>query len=281
MVSADPTVSTDWLAAHLGRPGLRVLDGSWFMPAENRNGREEYLATHIPGAAFFDIDLIADQNSPLPHMLPSPEAFAGHMARLGVSNGDMVVVYDAKGLSSAARVWWTLKTMGHDDVAVLDGGLPKWKLEGRALEAGEAKPAPGRFEAHFRPELVRDIAQVRQALGAAQIVDARPAARFTAEQPEPRAGLRSGHMPGARSLPASTLASADGTLLLIPALEALFAAAGVDPSRPIIATCGSGITASAIALAQARLGGPPVAVYDGSWTEWGAQADTPVVAGPA
>lgn len=276
---ADPLLSTAWLAEHLGEPDLRVLDASWFLPGVGRDPRAEYAQAHIPGAAFFDIDEIADPDSSLPHMLPTPAAFEAHMARLGVASGDRVVIYDAGGLAPSARAWWMLRAMGHEAVTVLDGGLPKWLAESLPIDADPSTPSSGAFYARPAPELVRDLDAVRQAIAEKrQVVDARPAARFRGEAPEPRPGLRGGHMPGALNVPAGTLLAADGTVLPPAGLERVLRDAGVDTNRPVIATCGSGITASLIALALARLGRLDAAVYDGSWAEWGARSDTLVVA---
>jgi len=274
----DALVSTEWLAAHLRDAEVRVLDGSWHMPQARRDPRAEFHAAHIPGAAFFDIDAIADHSTSLPHMLPSAEAFAQAVGDLGVGTGDFVVVYDTRGVVSAARVWWTFRAFGHDAIAVLDGGLPKWKAEGRPLESGEAKPARRAFRATPRPERVRDLAAMRDNVTARreQVLDARSAGRFTATEPEPRAGLRGGHIPGSLNLPSDTLLRPDGTLLSPVELRKRFEAAGIDFARPVTTTCGSGITASVLAFALHLLGHQGVAVYDGSWTEWGGRADTPV-----
>ena len=277
-----PLVSTDWLSDHLGEAGLVVLDGSWHMPADGRDAKAEYGAAHIPGAVFFDIDAISDHTSDLPHMLPTPPAFATAVRRLGVDAGSAVVVYDTVGVFSAPRVWWSLRAMGHAKVFVLDGGLKKWVAEGRPVEAGWREPEHGEFKAHPATGLLADTEAVRSALasGAAQVVDARSAVRFRGEAPEPRPGLRAGHMPGARNVPWSHVVAADGTLAAPAQLMAAFEAAGVDPAEAIITTCGSGISASILALALARLGREDVAVYDGSWTEWGSRTDTPVATGP-
>ena len=278
----DPLVSSDWLADRLGRAGLVVVDATWFMPDDPRAAKAEYVARHIPGAVYFGIDDICDHANPLPHMLSPAADFAVAARRLGISAETTVVIYDAVGLFSAPRVWWNFRVMGHDEVCVLDGGLPHWIEQGRPVETGWPEPPPhGDFKARPRPDLVRDLEAVRQSIAwdAAQIVDARPAARFSGQTPEPRAGLRAGHMPGAHSLPSSLLAE-DGRLKSPADLAAAFEAAGVDLRAPIIATCGSGVSAASVALALARLGRPDVAVYDGSWTEWGARADTVVVTGP-
>ena len=277
----DPLVSTAWLAERLGDPDVKILDGSWWMPAEARSGHDEYLQAHIPGAVFFDIDAIADRTVDLPHMLPTPEAFAQAAGRLGLSPDATIVAYDTFGVRAAARVWWTLKVMGFSNVFVLDGGLRGWRAEGRPVESGEVVPPPTTVTAAFHPELVRGLQDVRDLVdsGAAQIVDARSGPRFRAEAPEPRAGLRSGHMPGARNLPFDGLLETDGRMKPLAAIRSAFEVADVNLSRPIVTTCGSGITASVLALALARLGREDVAVYDGSWTEWAGRADTPVVTG--
>jgi thiosulfate/3-mercaptopyruvate sulfurtransferase len=274
----DALVSTEWLAAHLRDPNLKVLDGSWHMPQAKRDPRAEFLAAHLPGAAFFDVDGIADHSTPLPHMLPAAEAFAEAVGALGIGSGDRVVVYDSRAVVSATRVWWTFRAFGHDAVAVLDGGLPKWRAEGRPLEAGEPKPPRGTFSARLRPEIVRDLAAMRDNLATRheQVLDARSAGRFAGTEPEPRAGLRGGHIPGSLSLPYDALLRPDGTLLPPGDLRKRFEAAGVDFTRPVATTCGSGITASVLAFALHTLGHARVAVYDGSWTEWGGRTDTPV-----
>jgi thiosulfate/3-mercaptopyruvate sulfurtransferase len=278
----DTLVGTAWLADALGAPDLRIVDGSWHMPQARRDPRAEFLAAHIPGAVFFDIDAVADHATDLPHMLPAPEAFAAAAGALGIGDGDRVVVYDTRGVVSAARVWWTFRVFGHDAVAVLDGGLAKWRAEGRPLASGEAAPAPRAFTPRFRPELVRGLAAMRENLAAprAQVLDARSAGRFAGSEPEPRPGLRGGHIPGSLSLPYETLYRPDATLRPPDDLRAAFAAAGVDPARPVVTTCGSGITASVLALALHLLGRRDVAVYDGSWTEWATRPDTPIETGP-
>ena len=275
----DPVVSTAWLAERLG--SVRVVDGSWHMPAEARNGAAEYLQRHIPGAVFFDIDHVADHDTDLPHMLPTPEAFAQAAGALGLSRETDIVVYDVHGIRSAARVWWTLRVMGYDKVHVLDGGLRKWLAEGRPVEAGDVVPQPVTVAPRFEAELVRNAQDVQAILqsDAARMLDARSAARFRGEAPEPRAGLRSGHMPGAANLPWEQVIAEDGTLRPAEDLKSVFDQAGVDLAKPIVTTCGSGVTASVLALALARLG-ICAAVYDGSWSEWGGLADAPIVTGP-
>jgi thiosulfate/3-mercaptopyruvate sulfurtransferase len=276
-------VSTGWLAAQLARPQsghsrVRVLDSSWHMPHLERDPRREFEEGHIPGAAFFDIDGIADRSTSLPHMLPSAAQFARQVGELGISNRDLVVVYDVRGVVSAARVWWTFRAMGHDRVAVLDGGLRKWKAEGRLVETGPAKVAPARFRAHLRRAIVRNLEQVRRNIGTRreQVLDARSRGRFAGTEPEPRAGLRGGHIPGSLNLPYDALYQPDGTMLPPEELRQAFAASGVNPARPVATTCGSGITASVLALGLHLIGHRKVALYDGSWTEWAGHPDTPV-----
>ncbi|MDQ2859423.1 MAG: 3-mercaptopyruvate sulfurtransferase [Pseudomonadota bacterium] len=279
----DPLVSTDWLAAHLEDSDLALLDATWFMPGTPRDAAAEFAERHIAGAVFFDIDKIADSASALPHMLADPADFAVAARRLGVNPESTVVIYDALGLFSAPRGWWNFRAMSHARATVLDGGLPKWLAEGRPVESGWREPVHGAFKARARADLVRDLEGVRAALaaGSEQLLDARPADRFTGQAPEPRPGLRSGHMPSARNLPWSSLVRSDGTLLPAEALRAAFEGAGVDLTSPIVTSCGSGISASLLALALARLGRDDVAVYDGSWSEWGGRSDTPVVLGSA
>ena len=275
----DPMVTTDWLAARLGDPGIRIVDATLPLVGQAGHGRDSYVAGHIPGAVFFDINAIADPDTDLPHMLPSPAAFAEAAGALGLSRDATIVVYDAHGIYSAPRVWWTLRIMGYEQVFVLDGGLRAWRAEGRPIETTEPAPRPVAVAPAFAPELVADLAAVTDVLasGAAQVVDARSAARFRAEAPEPRASLRSGHMPGALNLPFNAVVGEDGTLKSADLLRAAFA--HVDLTRPIVTSCGSGVTASVLALALARLGRFDVAVYDGSWTEWGGRTDTAVVTG--
>jgi thiosulfate/3-mercaptopyruvate sulfurtransferase len=273
---------TDELAAELDAPDLVIIDGSWHMPSEGRNARAEYLEEHIPGAIFFDIDEIADTKSKLPHMLPPPEKFSSRMRSMGIGDGSRVVVYDTAGLFSAARVWWTFRVMGHDDVTVLNGGLPKWKREGLPLESGEPRLRSTRhFTSRRNADLVRDVFDMKTLLKdhSAQIVDARSAERFAGKAQEPRPGLRSGHIPGAHNLPYAKLLKQDGTLKSQAQIEALFSQAGVDLSKPVVTSCGSGITASVLALALAEIGHRRTAVYDGSWSEWGADEKLPIETG--
>ena len=278
-----PLVSTSWLADRFGDPHVVVMDASWYLPASGRDARAEYLAGHVPGALWFDLDGLSDQSSPLPHMLPAPNAFAAAIGAIGVGDQDTVIVYDGSGSNlSAARAWWTFRVFGHDRVAVLDGGLGKWKADGRPLEAG---PAPGRvptsFTARVRREWIWTLEDVQANLGrgTVQVVDARGGPRFEGTEPEPRPGLRGGHIPGSRNLPYSALVNSDGTLLDRERLRQVFQAAGVDPKRPVAASCGSGVTACAVLLALETLGGSGNVLYDGSWTEWGGRADTPVETG--
>lgn len=270
-------VTADWLLRHLDDPDVIAVDGSWHMPAAGRNGRAEYLAGHTPGAVFFDLDAIADTASPLPHMLPTPDAFAAAVGALGIRDTQTIVVYDSLGLFSAARVWWSFRIMGARDVVLLDGGLPAWIAAELPLEAGEPNRMPTVFTPKFDSTAVRSFDQVKAALGSdAQIVDARSAGRFHGREPEPRAGLRSGHMPGAINLPFGEAIEA-GRLKSAADLRALFAARAIDPNKPVIASCGSGVSAAVIALALDVVGARDVAIYDGSWTEWGGRSDASVV----
>jgi len=273
-----PVVSTAWLAERLGAPDLRVLDATWYMPHLRRDTRAEFEAAHVHGAVYFDIDAIADPSQGLPHMLPDAGTFGQAMGALGIGNGDRVVVYGGKHLIASARVWWTFRVFGHDMVAVLDGGFPRWREEGRPVEAGAARPARREFTARFHPELVTALEDVRENLGTrrAQVVDARSSGRFVGTEPEPRPGLRGGHIPGSLNLPYDRLFGPDGALLSSDRLRQAFGAARVDLERPIATTCGSGVSACVLALGLHVLGRPDVAVYDGSWSEWGGGHDVPV-----
>jgi thiosulfate/3-mercaptopyruvate sulfurtransferase len=277
----DPLVSTDWLAARLGAPDLVVLDATYYLPHEGRDAAAEFRAAHIPGARFFDIDAIADTETDLPHMVPSPGRFARLIGALGVGNGSFVVFYDQRGIFSAPRGWWLMGLFGHDRAAVLDGGLPKWRAEGRPLAAGAPPPpAPATFRPDFRAGRLRGIGDMLENLrtGRELVLDARAAARFRAEAPEPRPGLRGGHIPGAANLPFTELLAEDGTMKPPAALRARLAAAGADGTRAVVTSCGSGVSAAVITLALVRAGLPIGALYDGSWAEWGGRADTPVEA---
>lgn len=273
--------SPAWLKEHLGDPHVKIVDASWYLPAQNRNARAEYLAGHIPGAVFFDIDQIADHTTDLPHMLPEAEAFAAAAGALGLSENDTMIVYDGMGLFSAPRVWWTLKVFGAKDVRVLDGGLPAWDQAGYPKQSGEVNPKPARFNAAFSPAAVRGFEAVRAALVAGEtVVDARSAPRFRGELPEPRPGLPSGHMPGALNLHYDLLS--DGGRIVAPdRIRALFEQAGVDLSAPITTTCGSGITAAVLLFALAQIGKHDVALYDGSWADWASRPGAPIATGPA
>ncbi|OYW43582.1 MAG: 3-mercaptopyruvate sulfurtransferase [Rhodobacterales bacterium 12-64-8] len=278
-----PIISADWLLSHLTAPDVRVLDCTYFMPGAPRTGRQAYDAHHIPGARFFDIDDVADTDIALPHMLPPPEKFSSRVRRLGLGDGHRVICYDQNGFLASARVWWMFRVMGHGDVAVLDGGFDAWRTAGGAVE--DLPPhflADRHFTVRPRRDLVRDLDQMKQTVetGATQLVDARSAGRFRGETPEPRAGLRGGHMPSALNVPYGDLLASDGRLKSEDDIRAVFDKAGVDLSKPIINSCGSGVTAAIVALAQSIAGNDGAAVYDGSWTEWGAEAaGTPVVTG--
>lgn len=278
--SIPSLVSTEWLAEHLDEPDLKIVDASWHLPTAGRDPRAEFQREHIPGAVFFDIDDVCDDDSDLPHMLPSPVKFSSRARRLGLGSGSRIVVYDTLGIMSAARVWWMFRAFGHDEVAVLDGGLKKWKAEERPVENLPLPPHERHFTARLNQLMVRDIDDVRRALdNGEQLLDARSADRFSGAEPEPREGLRAGHIPGSRNLPFGDLLAKDGTMLGEAELKARFEAAGIDLGKPVITTCGSGVTACVLALALDRVGHRDVSVYDGSWAEWGARDDLPVATG--
>ncbi|HEY6430595.1 MAG TPA: 3-mercaptopyruvate sulfurtransferase [Acetobacteraceae bacterium] len=275
----QPLVSTDWLATELGKPDLLIFDATKYLPNEDKDGRTEFLAGHIPGARFFDIDEVADPDTDLPHMVPAPGRFAKLMGALGVGNESRVVFYDQKGLASAARGWWLMGLFGHDQAAVLDGGLPKWRREGRPVETGAPpSPKPATFRPDFRAARLRGIGDIRDNLRrhTELVLDARAAGRFSGQIAEPRAGMRSGHIPGSASLPYTDLLTPDGTFRDQASLRTRFAAAGVDSTRPVVTSCGSGVTACILTLGLRLAGLPEGAVYDGSWTEWGGRPDTQV-----
>ncbi len=285
MVNDDPKtlVSTEWLAAHLKDPDLRVLDATCFMPGDPRNAREAYDAAHIPGARFFDIEEISDLRSDLPHMVPPVEKFMSRMRAMGVGDGHQVVVYDGLGLFSAARVWWLFRLMGQDNIAVLDGGLPKWQAEGHPIEDLPPVVRDRHMTVRRQNHMIKDVTQVSSAskLGDYEIIDARSAERFRGEITEPREGLRAGHIPNSKNVPFDSLLTEQATLKQPDELRAIFQAANVDLSKPVITTCGSGVTAAVLCLALERIGKTDHSLYDGSWTEWGAFPTVPVATGEA
>lgn len=280
MANDDPNtlVSAVWLAQHLDTPDVRVVDASWYLPDAGRDAKAEYRAAHIPGAVFFDIDEICDTDSKLPHMLPSQEKFASRARKLGLGDGNRIIVYDGAGIFSAARVWWMFRAMGHNEVAVLDGGLPNWKAQGRPTDDMPPMPRERHFTARLNRFILRDAAQLIGNLhtDAEQVVDARGPGRFAGKEPEPRPGVRPGHIPGALNLPYAKLLASDGTMLPLEELRRAVDAAGIDMSKPVVTTCGSGVTAAIVLLALQRLGHKSVALYDGSWAEWGSRQELPV-----
>jgi thiosulfate/3-mercaptopyruvate sulfurtransferase len=281
MAEQNALVSTAWLAEHLGAPDVKVADATWFLPTQKRDARAEYEAAHIPGAVFFDIDDIADADHPLPHMLPDGAKFSSRVRGLGLGDGTRIVLYDANRFVASARAWWMFRVFGHPDVVVLDGGLEKWRAEGRPLSDESVPPRERHFTARQNHLLVRDLEQIRSNLLSRreQVVDARSRGRFAGTEPEPRAGLRGGHIPQSCNLPHADLVSPDdGTLLFPDELRRRFESIGLDLARPIVTTCGSGVSAATLVLALHQLGLQDVSVYDGSWTEWGGRHDTPIEA---
>jgi thiosulfate/3-mercaptopyruvate sulfurtransferase len=277
----DALVTTEWLAERLGAPDIRVVDATWFLPNAGRDARAEYAAAHIPGAVYFDIDEIADESSPYPHAVPSAAKFSSRVRRLGLGDGVKVIAYDNNRFVASARAWWMFRHFGHQDVAVLDGGLAKWLAEGRPVDDAPTRPAERHFTARQNNLLLRELDQVRANLTARreQLVDARSPGRFRGAEPEPRPGLKAGHIPGSRNLFYLDLVAPDGTLKSADDLRGAFASAGVNTAAPVVTTCGSGVSAAVLNLALHRLGRPDTALYDGSWTEWGSQPDTPVAGG--
>ena len=284
MNGADPLVSTEWLATHLSEPNIRVADASWYLPQAGRNARAEFGAAHIPGAVFFDIDALSDQNTTLPHMLPDPIAFASGVRKLGIGDSHFVVFYDGAGIYSAARGLWMMRAMGHRNAAVLDGGFPKWKREDRAIESTSStrRGSARHFTAKPDPKIVRDFDTLRANLQsqAEQVVDARSPSRFRGEEAEPRPGVRPGHIPGSINVYYADVLTPEGTMKSASELKRLFAQRNVDLERPVVTSCGSGVTAAILSLALEVAGARTTALYDGSWSEWGARTDAPIATGP-
>ncbi len=283
MSYANPTslVSTEWLSQHISAPDVRVVDASWYMPAEQRDPKAEFAECHIPGSVFFDIDDIADTDTALPHMVPSPEKFSSRMRKLGLGDGNRIVVYDGAGIRSAARAWWMIRLFGHQDVSILDGGLPKWQREGRPISDLPNKPSERHFTSRINSMMLKDKTQIRKNIetGKEQVLDARSQGRFEGSEPEPREGLRGGRIPSSFNLPFNQLLTEDGTLVSAQKLTKLFDEAGIDRSKPVITTCGSGITACVLAFGLHMIGHQRVSVYDGSWTEWGLDEAMPLSTG--
>ncbi len=273
-------VEPDWVEKQLGAPEFKIVDAAWYLPAQNRNGAEEYAAGHIPGAVFFDQDVIADQSTGLPHSVPSPEFFAAEVGKLGISETDTIVVYDGPGIFTAPRVWWLFRLMGAEKVYVMNGGLDGWKRDGRPLETDLPEPAPATFIPNFDASKITTFDAMKDivASGSKQIADARGAGRFTAEEPEPRAGMRGGHMPGARNLPMGVF-SENGRFKSLSEIKETIEKAGIDLSKPVVTSCGSGVTAAVVTLALTSIGHTDNTLYDGSWSEWGSKPDTPIVTG--
>jgi len=283
-MATDPLVSTEWLAMHLNDANVKVVDATFKLPGVLPLPKDDYLAAHLPGAVFFDVDAVSDHSNPLPHMFPSAEQFGRDVGNLGIGNADTVVIYDAGGWVAAPRAWWMFLSYGHSNVRILNGGLKKWRAEGRTVESGEAKPKPASFKASYDPKRVRGIEQMIANVGtrAEQVIDARAAERFEGRAPEPRPGIRSGHIPGARNVPYNNLFdAATGAMKPLEDLKQAFTGAGVRLDAPIVTSCGSGVSAGVLTLALYRLGITDTALYDGSWSEWGRESGPSIATGPA